>query len=150
MYAKHFCEKEADGSSYRSNVILCPVLPISADRYIRIVSSRPRATYREADPPTTLERPTLPPLNPRSTLCGDLPASFAARSTILRVDELLPIFQTMSVRTLTFACAERNRFQRSEFSSGRPDALHQLFARHVAARLKLLIIYRESVTISTR
>src|SRR5260370_33997217 len=100
-----------------------------------MVAHCPFATYIEDDPPGTLDLATLPALNPRSILCGFFPASFAARSTALRTRDFLPFFQWISVRTLTFKRTDKKRFQRSEFSMGRPDRFFHAFLLHSAARL---------------
>ena len=52
---------------------------------------------------------TLPPLKPRSKLCGDLPAFFAARSTNFRVGDFLPFFQmSFSPHPHILACRQES------------------------------------------
>src|ERR1700679_280753 len=102
---------------------------------MRIVSVPPLARYIEADPFATLDIATLPRLKPRSNFRGALPASFAARSTILSVGDFFPFFQMISVRIFTFLIAVRNRFQRSGFSMGTPAGFIHLFDRQVTGLL---------------
>src|SRR5258708_39563200 len=84
-----------------------------------ITSSCPLAGKREDAPPFTLDLPIFPDRKPRSGFEGDLPASLAARSTLLRIGLFFFFLHRMSVRILAIVRTERNFFQRSEFSTGR-------------------------------
>src|ERR1035441_8287114 len=110
----------------------------------------PCAGYREGAPPRIFDRATLPPLNPRSSSCEFLAASFARRSTAFRIGDFLPFLHWRSVLSRVLWRTARRRFHRSEFSTGRPEEFLHPLLLHPGARLKLSKAYKESVMIMTR